>query len=44
MKEYIAMWKGYPVTEASWILAENFRRPEELQPYIEGDRPLEEKV
>ena len=44
IKEYLALWKGYPVTEASWVPQENFSHPEQLQHYLEEDRPVEEKV
>ena len=31
LKEYLVLWKGYPVTEASWIQAEKFSHPDQLQ-------------
>ena len=44
LKEYLVLWKGYPIAEASWIQAEQFSHPDQLQQYLEDDQPLEEKV
>ena len=44
LKEYLVLWKGYPVTEASWIQAEQFSNPDQLQQYLEDDQPLQERI
>ena len=44
LTEYLVLWKGYPVTEASWIQAEQFSYLDQLQQYLEDDQPLEEKI
>ncbi|MCG8453602.1 MAG: hypothetical protein MI717_10525 [Spirochaetales bacterium] len=44
MKEYLVLWKNYPVTEASWIQAEQFSDPSQLKQYLDEDQPLQEQV
>ena len=44
LKEYLVLWKGNPIEEASWVQAEQFIHPEQLRNYIEEDNPQEEKV
>ena len=44
IKEYVVLWKGFPVEEASWVQAEQFSHPEQIQKYIEEDQPLEQKL
>ena len=44
LKEYLVLWKGYLITEASWIQAEQFSHPDQLQQYLEDDQPLQERV
>ena len=44
LEEYLVLWKGYPIAEASWIQAEQFSHPDQLQQYLEDDQPLEERV
>ena len=44
IKEYLILWKGYPVEEASWVQASQFSHPEQLKDYLEEDNPEEEKV
>ena len=43
-KEYLVLWKGYPITEASWIQAEQFSHPGQLRDYPREDDPQEERV
>ena len=39
VKEYLVLWEGYPIEEASWILAEQFSYPGQLREFLEGDNP-----
>ena len=43
-KEYLVLWKGYPVEEATWVQAGQFRHPEQLKNYLKEGNPQEEKV
>ena len=43
-KEYLVLWKGFPVSEASWVVQDQFIRPELLQEFIQDDKPMEEKL
>ena len=43
-KEYLVLWKGFPVSEASWVVQDQFIRPELLQQFIQDDKPVEEKL
>ena len=44
LKEYLVLWKGYPVEEASWVQASQFSHQDQLKDYIKEDNPEEEKV
>ena len=44
VKQYLVLWKDYPVEEARWIEADQFSNPGQLQNYLEEDQPLEEKL
>ena len=44
IKEYLVLWKGFLVEEASWVQTEQFSHPEQIQKYIEEDQPLEQKL
>ena len=44
IKQYLALWRGYPVEEASWVQASQFSHPEQLQDYLKEDNPEEEKI
>ena len=44
IKEYLVLWKEYPVEEATWVTPEQFVRPELLQPFIREDQPVEERL
>ena len=44
IKEYLGLWEGYPIEEASWILAEQFSYPGQLREYLAEDNPQEKKV
>ena len=44
VKEFLVLWKGFPVEEATWITPEQLIRPELLQQFIREDKPVEEKL
>ena len=44
LKEYLVLWKGYPVEEASWVQASQFSHPDQLKDYLKEDNPEEEKI
>ena len=44
LKEYLILWKGFPVEEASWVQADQFSHPDQLKKYLEEDKPQEEKI
>ena len=43
-KEYLILWKGFPVDDASWVIKEQFIQPQLLTKFIEDDKPEEEKL
>ena len=44
IKQYLVLWRGYPVEDAMWIEANQFSYPEQLQDYLREDQPHEEKI
>ena len=44
IKEYLVLWKNFPITEASWIQANQLSHPEQLRHCITEDKPQEEKL
>ena len=44
IKQYLVLWKGYPVEDAMWIEADQFSHPNQLQNYLQEDQPQEEKL
>ena len=44
LKQYLVLWRGYPVEDAMWIEANQFSYPGQLQEYLREDNPQEEKV
>ena len=44
IKEYLVLWKGFPVDEAGWITQEQFIQPELLNQFIQDDKPSEDRV
>ena len=44
VKQYLVLWKGYPVEDAMWIEADQFSHPNQLQSYLREDQPQEEKL
>ena len=44
LKEYLVLWKGFPVSEASWVIQDQFIRPELLRQFLQEDKPVEEKL
>ena len=43
IKEYLVLWRGFPVEEASSIQAEQFSHPKQIKQYSDEDKPLEQK-
>ena len=43
-KEYLVLWKGFPIDDASWITAAQFVQPRLLQQFIQDDQPEEQKL
>ena len=44
IKQYLVLWRGYPVEDAMWIEADQFSYPGQLQEYLREDHPQEEKI
>ena len=44
LKEYLVMWRGFPISEASWITQDQLINPKLLKQFIDEDQPEEEKV
>ena len=44
IKQYLVLWRGYPVEDAMWIEANQFSYPEQLQEYLREYQPQEEKL
>ena len=44
IKEYLVLWKGFPVEEATQIMPEQLARPQLLQQFLREDNPVEEKL
>ena len=43
-KEYLVLWKGYPVEEVSWVQASQFSHPDQFKNYLKEDNHEEEKI
>ena len=41
-KEFLVLWVGYSIDDASWIPGSNFDYPQELQKMIDHANPIEE--
>ena len=44
IKQYLVLWRGFPVNEATWITQDQFIRPELLRQFLEDDKPTEERL
>ena len=44
IKQYLVLWRGYPVEDAMWIEADQFSYPRQLHEYLREDQPQEERV
>ena len=44
LKEYLVLWRGYPVEDAMWIQAQQLSHPGQLEEYLKEDNPQKEKV
>ena len=41
-KEFLVLWKGWSIDDASWIPSENFTYARELKKMITRDKPTED--
>ena len=44
IKQYLVLWRGFPINEASWITQDQCIRPELLREFIQDDKPVGEKL
>ena len=44
IKQYLVLWRGYPVEDVMWIEANQFSYPEQLQEYLREDQSQKEKL
>ena len=44
IKEYLVLWRGFPVSEATWIVQDQLMKPELLNQFLQDDKPVEEKL
>ena len=44
IKQYLVLWRGYPMEDAMWIEADQFSYPGQLHEYLREDQPQEERV
>ena len=42
VREYLVLWSGYLIDDASWIPATNFDYPEVLEEMVTRDQPVED--
>ena len=42
-KEFLVLWTGWSIDDASWIPSSNFTHPEELKKMIQRDNPVEDQ-
>jgi hypothetical protein len=42
-KEFLVLWTGWSIDDASWIPSSNFTYPEELQKMIQRDNPVQDQ-
>ena len=44
IKEYLVLWRGFPISEATWIIQDQLMKPELLNQFLQDDKPVEEKL
>ena len=44
IKQYLVLWRGFPVNEATWITQDQFIGPELLRQFLQEDKPIEEQL
>ena len=44
IKEYLVLWKGFPIEEATWIIPDQLVRPQRLQQFLGEYNLVEEKL
>ena len=42
VKEFLVLWSGFSIDDASWIPATNFDYPEVLDDMVRRDQPVED--
>ena len=42
VKEFLVLWTGWSIDDASWVPEQNFDYPEELKKMIARDKPIED--
>ena len=43
-KEYLVLWRGFPIEDASWITEAQFVQPRLLKQFLQDDKPEEQKL
>ena len=43
-KEYLVLWEGYPVEDATWVQAGQVSHPEQLKNYLKECNPQEGNI
>ena len=44
IKQYLVLWRGFPVNEATWITQDQVIRPELLRQFLQDDKPTEKRL
>lgn len=44
VKEFLVLWTGWSIDDASWVPEGNFDYPEELKKMIARDKPIEDQT
>ena len=41
-REFLVLWRGWPIEDSTWVMAENIGTPQELQDMVDRDSPIQE--